>query len=299
MNLRTVSFLIVCTISFSLSANPLPKTNGQQDGLLILAYGMSMVSKRTGETIHIRSEEVAEMAKELNQTIPTEVAFGLADPEPIQDAVNHLQMRGVKRAVVVPVFVTSHSAIIGNSKYILGLQKQLAATSKRTALGQIKSTIKFQFASAMDTDPMISKILFDKALESSKNTKGTTLILIAHGPENKTDNDRWMQDMQIHAEYLRNTGRFKNVLYTTLRSNSPKVDEKKIQELRAMVEKADAEGDAVLVPIALSIHGIERPIKNYLQGLNYAFGSPMMPHPNIQKWVVDNYRKANVRFSEN
>jgi sirohydrochlorin ferrochelatase len=83
-----------------------------QTGVLLLAHG--------GKDNW--NQEVQRVAETVNATLPTEVAFGMADRTAIQTAVDRLSARGVNEIVAVPLFVSSHSTVITATEYLLGLR---------------------------------------------------------------------------------------------------------------------------------------------------------------------------------
>src|SRR5690606_40546493 len=78
--------------------------------------------------------QVTAIAAEVDRTMPTEVAFGMATRANIQGAVHRLQARGVKEIVAVPLFVSSWSSVITSTEYLLGQRdeapKELAIFAK-------------------------------------------------------------------------------------------------------------------------------------------------------------------------
>lgn len=55
--------------------------------------------------------------------------------------------------------------------------------------------------------------------------------------------------------------------------------------MRAAVAQGMLAGDVVVVPVLLSSGGIEDEIRADLQGLTFHFAKPLLPHPNVQRWV--------------
>jgi hypothetical protein len=56
---------------------------------------------------------------------------------------------------------------------------------------------------------------------------------------------------------------------------------------RQRVAEAARAGTAVVVPLLLSAGGIEAEVDADLAGLAYRFAQPLMPHPNVQRWVEE------------
>lgn len=85
-------------------------------GVMILAHGGT----------HQWNEMVQESTRSIAKKYPTEIAFGMALPRTMQEAIDKLESQGVEEIVVVPLFISSHSFIIRQSEYLLGLRAELA-----------------------------------------------------------------------------------------------------------------------------------------------------------------------------
>ena len=92
----------------------------RQTGVLLLAHGGAAQW----------NERVNAVAKTVDESQPTEVAFGMASRASIQAAVDKLTARGVTSIVAVPLFVSSHSSVITSTEYLLGLRAEAPADLK-------------------------------------------------------------------------------------------------------------------------------------------------------------------------
>lgn len=253
-------------------------------GILLLAHG----GHGQHAPVSVWNANVEQLARSLDARRPTEVAFGMADPQTIQAAVDRLERRGVTRIAVVPLFVSSHSPIIGNFRYILGLQPALARTTRLRHLDRVSGAAEFRFAGAMDAHPLVSEILLERALAVSADPSATTVILIAHGPNDDEENQLWLRDMEAHSRFLRERGGFRDVAVLTLRSDAPAAVKAEARGVfRQRVAEAARSGAVVVVPLLLSAGGIEAEVEADLAGLTYRFAEPLMPHPNIDRWVQE------------
>ena len=171
-----------------------------QTGTLLLAHGQHAMGP-AGHVHHHASptpsdspwnQNVEKLAATLNQSTPTEVAFGMAEPDSIQEAVDRLTARGVTDIIAVPLFISSHSPIIENFQYILGVRPTLAAKTSLKSLERVKTSAKIRFGKALDDTPRVSEILLDRAKGLTKAPAATTVILIAHGPNDEEDNKLWL-----------------------------------------------------------------------------------------------------------
>jgi sirohydrochlorin ferrochelatase len=280
-----------------------PAGDVERSGILLLAHGAhapAPVQRIGGDTGHqhghaisaarnVWNDNVERLARRLDEKHPTEVAFGMADPASIQAAIDRLERRGVTEIAAIPLFVSSHSPIIGNFRYILGLQEHLAKTTSLRHLDRVTSGARFVFGGGMDAHPLISEILLDRAQESSSGGEPAkaSLILVAHGPNTEEENRLWLQDMEAHATYLRERGGFRSVSVLTHRNDAPpEIKAAAKAAFRRTVEEATRDGyEVVVVPLLLSSGGVEKEVEADLAGLLYRFGKPLMPHPNIERWV--------------
>jgi len=83
-------------------------------GILILAHGGSAKWNRT----------VKEAVEFLKEDYHLEVLFTMGDPEAIEKKVRILEEKGVKKIVVVPLYISSYSPIVRQINYILGASKE-------------------------------------------------------------------------------------------------------------------------------------------------------------------------------
>ena len=174
-----------------------------QTGTLLLAHGQHAMGPAGHDHHHAPpnptsspmgpwNQNVEKLAATLNQSTPTEVAFGMAEPDSIQEAVDRLTARGVTDIIAVPLFISSHSPIIENFQYILGVRPTLAAKTSLKSLERVKTSAKIRFGKALDDTPRVSEILLDRAKGLTKAPAATTVILIAHGPNDEEDNKLWL-----------------------------------------------------------------------------------------------------------
>lgn len=260
---------------------------GGAAGILLLAHGAHAHHGHAEDSpASVWNANVERLAESLDERRPTEIAFGMADPRTIQAAVDRLERRGVREIAVIPLFVSSHSPIIGNFRYILGLQPQLAKTTRLRHLDRVSSIATFRFGEAMDAHPLVSEVLLERALAVTDDPSTTSVVLIAHGPNDEGENRLWLRDMEVHARFLCERGGFRSGDVLTHRNDAPAPVKAGVREaFRRQVAEAAQIGTAVVVPLLLSAGGIESEVEADLAGLAYRFAQPLMPHPNIGRWV--------------
>jgi sirohydrochlorin ferrochelatase len=293
---------IVCSLLFAVLLMPRASHAGES-GVLLLAHGGSAQW----------NARVTELAAHVDKTTPTEVAFGMATRANIQAAVDRLTARGVKEIVAVPLFVSSWSSVITSTEYLLGKRAdappELSAFAKMhhpapgpgaaptgheghaTADGTspVKSPVPIRMTQALNDHPVVAEILASRARSISKDPSGEAIVIVAHGPNGDEDNRRWLSDMASIAGRIARAERFAAVDYATLRDDAPKpVRDQATAELRQVVGTRIAEGRRVLiVPLLVSFGGIERGLRERLEGLPYALpDAGLVPDERLVTWIL-------------
>jgi hypothetical protein len=284
------------------------RTAAADPGILLLAHGGSAEW----------NSRVTDLAAKVNGTRPTEVAFGMATRANIQTAIDKLAARGVTEIIAVPLFVSSWSSVITSTEYLLGLRKEapaaLAAYAKMnhapaegaagaaaghaghavhsTAAGgttPVKSPVPVRMTSALNDHPIVADILASRARAISREPAREALVVVAHGPNEEDDNRRWLADMGSLAARLKQTERFPSLEYLTLRDDAPKpVRDAATEQLREIVQREASAGRRVLiVPLLISFGGIERGLRERLEGLPYTMAeAALMPDDRLATWVL-------------
>lgn len=271
-------------------------------GVLLLAHGGSPEW----------NQRVVDVARAVNDSRPTEVAFGMATRATIQSAIDKLSARGVTDIVAVPLFVSSYSSVITSTEFLLGLRpdapKDLALFAKmdhsmpgaegshdHAAMADptspVKTTARIRMTPALNRHEIIGTIVADRARSISTNPAGEAVILVAHGPVPDDDNQKWLADMAVLAEQTRRSAPYASVDYMTVRDDAgPAMREAATKELREKVQAQLAQGRRVLiVPHLMAFGGIEVGIRKRLEGLDYTMTSQaLMPDPRIVQWVLVN-----------
>ncbi len=269
-------------------------------GILLLAHG--------GKTEW--NEEVDKLAAQVDESMPVEVAFGMASKRNIQDAIDRLAKRGAREIVAVPLFVSSHSSVITSTQYLLGLRAEappeLAAYARMrhdhgahstSQPGEatfdpttpVKSPVPIRMTAALDRHPVVADILLSRAQSISHDPDHEVLIVVAHGPVSEDENAKWLTDMSALAEHMRRASSFKRIEYLTVRDDAPEpIRSRAAAELRAVVERAVGEDHkALVVPLLISYGGIEGGIRKRLEGLSYVMSpQALLPDERLVNWVI-------------
>ncbi len=142
---------------------------------------------------------------------------------------------------------------------------------------------------ALNDHPVVAEILASRARSISRNPVEEAIVIVAHGPTGDGENRRWLEDMASIAERIGRGEQFASVDYLTLRDDAPKdVRDRATAELRAVVGKRNHEGRRVLiVPLLVSFGGIERGLRERLEGLPYTLpDAGLVPDDRLAAWVL-------------
>lgn len=286
-------------------------------GILLMAHGGSKDW----------NEKVQSVAAEVNKEMPTEVGFGMAERATLQDGIDKLIARGVKRIVAVPLFVSSHSSVIESTKYLLGLRadapKELAdfagmdhnmagmsghgasasspaepADAKKPLPLPVKCTVPLEMAPALDHHPLVAGILSDRAAAITKEPARDVLVLVAHGPNEDQENQQWLADMAALAKQIAAHSTYVRIEYVTVRDDADApVRDQATAEFRKRVQDAnDAGYHAIVVPLLLSYGGIENGIRQRLDGVEHTFSRQgLLPDARIAQWVLESAKEAQAK----
>ncbi len=302
--------LLINTTGFSFQSNA-------DVGVLVLAHG-SM-----DKTWNLAIEDAVEPIK--NQH-PVEIAWGMANALNMQPALAKLDAKGVNHIVVVQLFVSSFSPIIRQNEYLLGFRDSLADAPMPMMIHDMENhrmTMRVPEnlqpldvnATIILTDPLddhtlVAEILHERIQELSTQPDKETVLLVAHGPNQEADNNKWVTKLERLATKIQTLQSAKgqpysNMVSLTVRDDAPEdIHEKARQEFRAHVQKADDNGTAIVIPVLLASGGVEQKYVQRLEGLNYKWsGETLLPHENIEKFVQlrvkEGVAKINQKASAN
>lgn len=297
-----LTFTAASAMAQKTTTPPVPKK-----GILLMAHGGSAAW----------NAEVGKVAAQVNQTVPVEVALGMATKRTLQAGIDKLVDRGVTEIVAVPLFVSSHSSVITSTQYLLGQRPDapadlalfatmdhgggghgggahgghaaMAAAAESDPTKPVKSPVPIRMTGALDRHALVADILVDRARSISKDPAHEVIVLVAHGPVPEEDNRLWLGDMGALAERMHTVSDYQRIEYLTVRDDADKtLRAQAAEEFRTVVKKAISEGSRVLiVPVLLSFGGIEAGVRERLQGLEYTMTSQaLLPDDRLAKWVL-------------
>lgn len=309
IHLAFLSFVAAVLCGVAPAQNVAPKS--ATTGVLLMAHGGNKDW----------NAQVQRVAAEVNKSIATEVAFGMADRTALQRAIDKLTARGVQRIVAVPLFISSYSGVIESTKYLLGLRpdppKELAGFTMHAMPGMpgmashsaadarsrkppalltpVKSAVPVRMTPALDDHAIVAQILRDRAASIARDPPRDVLILVAHGPTDDRENAEWLASMRALARQIAAHTSYARIECVTLRDDAgAPVRDEATAELRQKVEAADDQGyHALIVPLLLSYGGIENGLRQRLDGLEHTLSAQaLLPDPRIAQWVLDSAGEA-------
>jgi sirohydrochlorin cobaltochelatase len=258
-------------------------------GVLVMAHGGGPAWNR----------EVEAMLEPLRDEYRLELAFGMADPNSLQDAVRHLEAQGVDRIAVVRLFISGES-FRERTEQILGLRP--GAPPRTTgvhaghdghdghgghdmSLWRIEASARFALSDeGLAEAPEMGAVLAERVEALSRDPVRETVLILAHGPGDDAENARWIQQIDDRAEAVRALAPFRAVRVETLREDWPEKRAEAEARIRAFVAGASQEGGrAIVIPYRVQGFG---PYTGVLEGLSYvADGKGLVPSGEVQQWV--------------
>ena len=220
---------------------------------------------------------------------PTRIYFGMGhnkeEAAQLQEAVNDLQDAGVRRIIVVPLLVSSYSEVYRQWRYLLGVDFQAGFNAP---LFPVEKRAEIEFADPLNDDPIVALVLLDHAREMSQNPEQETVLLIAHGPNDNSDNLKWTAMLARLSNVIRQRGHFRSVEGMTLRDDAPpEIRGQAVAAVRDRVEAINqAGGKVIVIPFLIAPGGIENKIAIALKGLDYTLNAKvLLPDHRISEWV--------------
>ena len=297
--------MVVATLLSACTTHRSASTRSPNDfGVLVMAHGGSRQW----------NDRVLAAVEPLAARYPVTVAFGMADAASLQDGVDELEQRGVRRIGVVRLFVSGESWY-ERTQQILGLipgapdRSPAAPGVEREHMRhhhaghsmefwRISTRAKFVMSQEGLADaPEIERILIDRARRLSQQPRAEDILILAHGPGDDAENERWIAKISARAAALKETQSFRRVEVQTLREDWPEKRRVAEQTVRQFIQRATHEGGrAIVIPFRVEGFG---PYAEVLQGLDYASDAAgLLPHPNVTAWIERQSEQLRSQFRD-
>lgn len=142
--------------------------------------------------------------------------------------------------------------------------------------------------------PLVEEILLDRVRALSVDPARESVLLLAHGPGDDAENERWLARMRERAARIFELGPFRAVRCETLREDWPERRAEAERRIRQFVSAGSRDGGRVLVvPFRIAGFG---PYAEVLAGLEYvADGRGLCPHPNMTRWIAEAAERCFAR----
>lgn len=293
--MRTIKIVVAALFALGLSG---PACAESSYGVLIMAHGGSPAW----------NQSVLDAVEPLRDRYPVEVAFGMADACSLQEGVRKLEAQGVRTIGVVRLFISGESWYEETEK-ILGLRDGAppAAASAcgggqenpggheghaghgahhSMALFRLDTKASFVLSKqGLSEAPEVGPILVDRAKSLSRAPEQEDVLILAHGPGDDAENQRWLTTIDARAAEIRAALPFHRVEVLTLREDWPEKRQEAEKRVVDFVARAKAEGrKAIVIPFRLSGFG---PYAEVLAGQEYvADQRGLLPHVNITRWIT-------------
>jgi sirohydrochlorin cobaltochelatase len=246
----------------------------EKPGLLVMAHG--------GDEDW--NQAVLDAVQPLMADMPTTVAFGMANPHTLQEAVDRLESQGVTRIEVVRLFISGDS-FLDATEYAFGIRSEKPPGRFMHEPHPLRLTVPVQLSSRglMDV-PGLGGILADRVTPLSHDPAAESVLIIGHGPGSDEENERWIANMDAMADSVRAEGPFAAVEVITLREDWTGKREVAEAAILAFVQAQQEAGRRVLVlPFRLRGFG---PYAEVLEGFEYAHDpNGFLPDARISEWI--------------
>jgi len=263
-------------------------------GVLVMAHGGGQAW----------NSEVQAMLAPVGADYPLEIAFGMADAVSLQAAVSRLEQRGVRRIAVVRLFVSGESWY-ERTEQILGLAPGAPARDPAhdshdghqghsMAFWRLDTAAQFALSREGLADaPEMGAVLAERVRALSQAPERESVLILAHGPEDDAENERWLALIDARAESVRQAGPFRRVVVETLREDWPEKRAASEARIRAFVSAASEDGGtAIVIPYRVSGFG---PYASVLEGFTYrADRRGLLPSVQVEHWVRRQIRELQA-----
>lgn len=261
-------------------------------GVLVMAHGGGQQWDR----------DVLAAVQPLKDQYNIEVAFGMADAASLQQGVQQLEARGARQIGVVRLFISGES-FKERTEQILGITPGAPAKPAADAhaghgeghggghgghsmeFWRIASQSSFVLSEqGLVEAPEMGEVLATRAKALSREPAREDVLILAHGPGDDAENERWLKHLEARAELVRKALPFRSVKVETLREDWPEKRAQAEQRIRAFVTQSSRDGRALIIPFRVQGFG---PYAKVLEGLDYVSdGQGLIPHPSITQWIA-------------
>jgi hypothetical protein len=286
MRVAVVVFFAAFFSLFSRAAiSPLPPL-----GLGIKPFGVLVLGE--GE-----APQWTETAKEIKVAFaarfPVEFAFGLADKNSLQKGIDQLEARGVKKIVVVPLFLSSSMDVMKQVRYLLGIGKNPSAGLFKTyqTLGgppaeRLAIRVPVALMPTLDFSPIFFQILVKHAEAGNMNWKDETLVIVS---ESSKDARSWKSELEDLAGKARQAAGFKASSVFLLNEGVSQTDAEESESFfKTGVRRLRLKGPVRVISVELAPDLVMVRLSKMIPGLLVSYNDQsLLPNPLILSWIEE------------
>lgn len=252
------------------------ETVSHEIGVLVLAHGFH------GDGY----DEFRAAFKPVADVHPTGYGFGLAmlESEHLQKVIDQITAQGARTIILFPATTALNSGMVRQWEYALNFREDFSYT----AVDKIKTDAKLVWAPGPIPHPLSGEILRDHAKALSKDPSNELVIITGHGPQRKADNDRELEILQQHADFVKADVGFYDVRPRNVQDDAPpQVRADNVEVIRGWVSEAKAEGrEVIVVTTVLTAAGVMKKLENDTKDLGVRFSSAgLMTNQRFSDWL--------------
>jgi sirohydrochlorin cobaltochelatase len=277
--------------------------------LLLLGTGVSAQEKvGTIVVAHGGNDEwnrlVKDVAAEVRTGGPVGVSFLMgagAKADPFQRIIGRLEQAGVKRIVVVPLLVSSHSGHYEQIRYLAGQTRELDQSMMdhlhMGGLEPVTAKVPITVARAIDDSPDVARILAERARSLVSAPQGRALFLVGHGPNSPAEHAIWMKNLRALAVVVKQQTGFADVRVGVIQDDAPApVRAEAVLRVREIIElqHAATRQSVAVVPVLISKGSLsQEKLPNDLRGTPIVYdGEALLPHAGLARWIEARVRES-------
>lgn len=238
-------------------------------------------------------ELVAAVAKRLGPKIPLEFAPGLADQKTIQKAADKLGSQSVKKIVVVPVYLSSNSELMDQTRFLFGIRQDPSLDFFGSRRGgsilvrRVMTKADVVLTQALDDNPAVVDILASRAASLSRAPAKEGLILVSVAPASDEGAQQWSQTLTALAERARAKAGMARSASALLPERGLAAEKEKAEKaFKTKTQEFSRQGGAIVVPVTLTASALERRVPRVLSGSFMRFnGKALLPDERLAAWV--------------
>ncbi len=287
MGLQTLILISAFGLRLQAAVPPLPPPSFGEPpfGVLVLEQGDAPQWTKTARQI-----STAFMAR-----FPVAFAYGLADTDEIQNGINELEARRVKKIIVVPLFYSASASVMKEVRYLLGIGKNPSQSLFKTGQDlagppqkRLKINVPVVLTPTLDFSPAFKKILLGRALSLRVNRKNENLVLVSESPGSPQESKDWKERLSLIAGQIQKRAGFKSSrVFLLNEGNSQEETGKSEEAFKDAIRKIRLSGPVFVFSTELADDLLTQRLHHILSDILVGYNEEtLLPNPLIVPWVL-------------